>query len=367
MFLIESFKSSSFRMTLPFVVHNSSVVAPLWDWDARPKPCLRQWYSSNLPFEWLESKSWERPQNRFFFPMQRTIFPQFSLQHWKEHRGNNSRNCRKMMKNVSLGICRVFWGDDSLCFCYISHPGQQQGHQQMRKSTWRPTCLWTWFQDFLVCIHCFGCAWSEAFGTLQWPPSRFGESCQDATWAAAASKLQLSAMASSLLLLAAARATERGPSCWSHRPQLPLLRHWSAEEPSSNQRTIFTHAFELCLQATWTLNAIFSELLLEFKALAVSLTCFALLPANPHFGPQLGRQLRGEAASAVLQAAASVIRSWLASLFLSSSMSSVRNWTCRLRFVSRNPMDAVHMNPPNPAGPGSNRLHHHRHHEKAYY
>ena len=89
MFLIESFKSSSFRMTLPFVVHNSSVfclfgffLMPL-----RPKPCLRQWYSSNLPFEWLESQSWESTKSDFFPKQRDNYFPNFPLQHWKEHRG----------------------------------------------------------------------------------------------------------------------------------------------------------------------------------------------------------------------------------------------------------------------------------------
>lgn len=150
MFLIESFKSSSFRMTLPFVVHNSSVFAFLGFFNASAAKALPETMILQQPASWMTGIAVLRVHKIVsFFPMQRTIFPQFSLQHWKEHRGKNSRNCRKMMKNASLGICRVFWEDDSLCFCYISHPGQQQGHQQMRKSTWRPTCLWTRFKTSL--------------------------------------------------------------------------------------------------------------------------------------------------------------------------------------------------------------------------
>ena len=258
----------------------------------RPKPCLRQWYSSNLPVEWLESQSWESTES-IFFQCKGQVFPNFRCSTGRNIGEKIQGTVEKWWKMHLLEFAGCFGG--MIHSVFVTSPilgsnkatskwGNRPGGQHVCEHGSRLPCVHTLR---IIFRFYFSCAWSEVFGTLQWPPSRFGESCQDATWAAAASKLQLSAMASSLLLLAAARATERGPSCWSHRPQLPLLRHWSAEEPSSNRRTIFTHAFELCLQATWTLNAIFSELLLEFKALAVSLTCFALLPANPHFGPSL--------------------------------------------------------------------------------
>ncbi len=100
------------------------------------------------------------------------------------------------------------------------------------------------------------------------------------------------------------------------------------------------------------LSAIFSESLLKFKAfivtsqsLAASLTCFALLlPASPHFRPQLSSKLlhmhrycAPESWRVYQNSKANSPHRWgrtTEGLSLSSSTSRVRNSTCRLCFVS---------------------------------
>ena len=179
MFLIESFKSSSFRMTLPFVVHNSSVFAFLGFFNASAAKALPETMILQQPASWMTGIAVLRVHRIDFFPMQRTSFPQFSLQHWKEHRGKNSRNCRKMMKNAqSWNLQGVLGGWFTLFLLHL--PSWAATRPPANEEIDLAANMSVNMVSRLPCVHTlrifrfyFSCAWSEAFGTLQWPPSRF--------------------------------------------------------------------------------------------------------------------------------------------------------------------------------------------------